>query len=177
MVGKNSKERYWNENTQHEVKRKLEFGHYNPTPELSMTNYALKLFRDAMNLFHPLSDYEIIRKLCRHFNEEIRTAILGKRIQALHEMLDLLEKFDTTGPLNTKRSDNTDPRFENWRSRQDRSENERTGGQRREESWKTKEKSSQPHTRTIRTLNVTDGKDEEKDDETLDQQSVQEPEN
>lgn len=155
----------------------MEFGHYNPTPELSMTNYAVKIFRDAKNLSHPLSDHEIIRKLSRHYNEEIRTAILGRRIQTLHEMLELLEKFDTTGPLNTKRSDNSEAKIENWRSRQNKTENERPGGQRREENWRAKERSSQPHTRTIRTIAVSDGRDDEREEEPVDQQAVQEPEN
>lgn len=171
------KERYWNENTQHEVKRKLEFGHYNPTPESSMTNYAVKMFRDAKNLTYPLSDHEIIRKLSRHFNEEIRTAILGRKIQALHEMLELLEKFDTTGPLNTRRLDNSEAKPEHWRGRQNRTENERSNGQKREENWRAKDRSSQSQTRTIRPLTISEEKDEDKDEELVDQQSNHEPEN
>lgn len=111
------KERLWSENAQYEVKRRLEFGDYNPSTDINMSNYTIKVFRDSRNLTPPLSDSEIIRKMSRHFNEEIRIAILGRKIETLNELLELLERFDTSGPLNTKRTEGTEPKNENRRSR------------------------------------------------------------
>lgn len=159
------KDRYWNDNTQHEVRRKLEFGHYTATSDNSMTIYVIKIFRDAKNLTPPLSDSEIIKRLSRHFNEEIRTTILGRQIQKLSELLELLDRFDSSGPLNSRRGDNTDTKNENWRNKTHRNEADKPHPQKREENWRSKEKNAPATNRAIRALNLSEEKGTEGSEE------------
>ena len=75
--------------------------------EVSMMTYALQAFKEAKSLTSPISDSEIILKLARHYNEELRTTIIGRPITSLKELLSLLEKFDRIGPLNIQRVENS----------------------------------------------------------------------
>lgn len=170
------KSRFWNENTQHEVKCKLEFGHFASSGETSMTNYALKSFRDAKGLTPPLSDPEIIRKLSRHFNEEIRTAILGRQLHTLQGLLELLERFDTSGPIN-KKNDTPDQKIDNWRVRPGKTEAEKQGGPRKEENWRNRDRNQTPYTRNVRTINTAEEKGEDKEEEVNSTVAVSDPEN
>ena len=93
------RERYWGESVQHEAKARLEFGFYQVGPDINMTTYALQAFREAKSLTPPLDDKEIIRKLARHFNEDIRGVIIGRSISKLKDLLCIMEGFDRCGPL------------------------------------------------------------------------------
>ena len=44
---------------------------------------------------------EIIQKLARPFNEEIKYAIIGDGITHMDSLVELLENFDRIGPGNT----------------------------------------------------------------------------
>ena len=110
------KRRYWGEETQHSVKAKLEFGSYQTGREGPITAYAIKIFREAKGLTPTLSVKAVISKLARHFNEEIRSTILGRPINTLEDLLELLDRFDNTGSLNSHKTGKPDTR-ESWRSR------------------------------------------------------------
>ena len=101
------KRRYWGEETQYSVKTKLEFGSYRAGRDESMTAYAIKMFREARSLTPAPAIRKITSKLARHFNEEIRSAILGRPISTSEDLLELLERFDKTGPLNVHRPENS----------------------------------------------------------------------
>lgn len=87
------KRRYWGEITQHSIRTKLEFGQHQGSEDNSMVNYALNLFREAKDLEPPMSSVEIIRKLSRHFNEDIRIAILSRPISRVEDLLEMLETW------------------------------------------------------------------------------------
>ena len=110
------KRRYWEEETQHSVKAKLEFGCYQAGREGSMTAYAIKIFREGRGLTPAPAVQGIIQKLARHFNEEIRSTILSRPISTLENLLELLERFDNTGLLNSHRTENSIAR-DTWRNK------------------------------------------------------------
>ena len=85
----------------------------------SMVAYAIKNFRQVKGLVPSPTAKEIISKLARHFNEEIRSTVLGRPINNLEDLLELLERFDNAGPLNSRRS--TPPNaHDNWRNKSSR---------------------------------------------------------
>ena len=43
---------------------------------------------------------KIIQKLARHYNEEIKYAIVGRGISHIDSLVELLENFDRIGPIN-----------------------------------------------------------------------------
>ena len=51
----------------------------------------------------------MIQKLARHFNEEIKHAIIGRVITHVEQLIELLENFDKIGPSNTLRGENIEP--------------------------------------------------------------------
>ena len=118
FIGK-FKRRYWGEETQHAIKATLEFGNYQPSTDPSMVAYAIKIFREVKGLVPSPTTKEIISKLARHFNEEIRSTILARPINTLEDLLELLERFDNAGPLNSRRLTPPIP-HDSWRIRSPR---------------------------------------------------------
>lgn len=163
--------RYWDENTQYEVRRKIELGHYTASGDASMTTYAIKIFRDAKSLLPPLSETELVKKLSRHFNEKIRTAILGRRIETLQETLELLERFDNSGLLNSKRGENSENKTKKLRNR--KNDQEKSAPAKREENWRSKGKNAT--TRAIR--NLTSQEEKEDEQETIEECTPPDAEN
>ena len=47
-----------------------------------------------------MSPSEIIQKLTRHYNEEIKYAIIGRGIMHINELVELLQNIDRIGPIN-----------------------------------------------------------------------------
>ena len=173
------KRRYWGEETQHSVKTKLGFGSYQGGRDGSMTAYAIKIFREARGLTPAPAVREIISKLARHFNEEIRCTILGRPINTLEDLLELLKRFDNTGPLNVHRNDNFHPR-DNWRNNISASQQpytrftgERPNQNRRyqetqhrtvkDESWRRPAKAQETTQNNVRTIDVVTYEDEAPD--------------
>lgn len=98
------KERYWNEQTQHEVRKQLEFGYHKFEKGETRAEYATKLFAMAKELTPPPSTRDIVRKLSRHFHDEIKYAIIGRNIQDFSDLIELLENFDSIGTSNQRLS-------------------------------------------------------------------------
>ena len=67
----------------------------------SRTEYTIRIYAEAKELRPSLSSIEIIQKLSRHFNEEIKYAIIGRGISRIEQLIELLENFDKIGPSNT----------------------------------------------------------------------------
>ena len=141
-----------------------------------MAAYAIKLFREVRGLTPSPSTKEIISKLARHFNEEIRSTISGRPINTLEDLLELLERFDNAGPLNSYR---TPPRStqESWRNRGtpgvqqytrnngDRGyqpiRNLETGGREpRNDSWRRPERNLESPKTQVRVLNLANEEEE-----------------
>ena len=102
--------RYWNEQAQHELRRRLEFGCHQSGKTISRAEYAIRLYAEAKELRPSLSSIEIIQKLARHFNEEIKHAIIGRGISHIEQLIELLENFDKIGPSNASRGENREAR-------------------------------------------------------------------
>lgn len=67
---------YWNEPTQHEVKKKLEFGRYQPDKDRSRAEYATKVLAQVRELTPVPDKTEIIRNLAQYYNDELKHAII-----------------------------------------------------------------------------------------------------
>ena len=50
-----------------------------------------------------MSSNEIIQKLARHYNEEIKYAIVGRGITRIDDLVELLENVDRIGPIKVSR--------------------------------------------------------------------------
>ena len=92
--------RYWNEQAQHELRRRMEFGSHQEGKIGSRAEYAIRLYAEAKELRPIMSSKEIIQKLARHYNEEIKYAIIGRGIDDINDLVELLENFDRIGPIN-----------------------------------------------------------------------------
>lgn len=95
--------RFWNEDIQHQVRESLEYGWYNPESKQKRFAYAIHLIGIARELTPRLTEEQIIKKLARHFTEEIRGAILARGIRTTTALLDFLETFDQGGAINSQR--------------------------------------------------------------------------
>lgn len=168
------KRRYWGEITQHNVRTKLEFGHHTPTDENPMVDYALDLYRQAKYLNPPPSSFEIIRKLSRHFTEEIRVCILSRSINNLEDFIELLETFDKTGQINSKRKDASEnkPQIDNWRNK--KIENEKGPAPKREfkpqENWRNNDRTRSYPLRNPRNVNTLEIEEEKIVEDTQNQE-------
>ena len=92
--------RYWNEQAQHELRRRMEYGSHQEGKIGSRAEYAIRLYAEAKELRPIMSSKEIIQKLARHYNEEIKYAIIGRGIGDINDLVELLENFDKIGPIN-----------------------------------------------------------------------------
>ena len=59
----------------------------------SRTEYAISLYAEAKELKPIMSPSEIIQKLARNYNEEIKYAIFGRRIRHIDSLLKITRKF------------------------------------------------------------------------------------
>ena len=97
--------RYWNEQAQHGIRRKLEFGAHRGGKTGLRAEYAIRLYAKAKELRPSMSPREIIQKLARHYNEEIKYAIVGRGIMHIDGLVELLENFDRIGPINANKEE------------------------------------------------------------------------
>ena len=71
----------------------------------SRTEYAIRLYAEAKELRLTISPSEIVQKLAKHFNKEIKYAIIGRGISHIDGLVELLENFDRIGPINTNKEE------------------------------------------------------------------------
>ena len=57
-----------------------------------------------------MASIEIIQKLARQFNEEIKYAVIGRGSSQIEELIDLLENFEKIRPSNSGKGDNKESR-------------------------------------------------------------------
>lgn len=127
-------ERYWGEQTQHELRKRLEFGSYRPHIDKSRSEYATKLIAEAMDLIPAVNTQDMIRKLARHYSEEIKYAIVGRGVDSCEKLIQLLEEFDLIGYTNQSEGrdwrhrslqprETTNQQYGTWRSQNNRPAN------------------------------------------------------
>lgn len=96
--------RYWGRELQDKVKRHLEYGTYFVDGQrLTKAEYATRVIGNVRDLSEPISDQETIRRLAKHFDESIRTAILVRNVSRVSELIELLESNDLGGTVNASR--------------------------------------------------------------------------
>ena len=98
--------KYWNENVCFQISSELQFGRHIPNSNLSRVEYAIKMINNAKDLIPPSSENEIVSRLSRHFNDDIRTAIIIRNIKTFENLIELLDAFDQAGPSNASSGDN-----------------------------------------------------------------------
>lgn len=116
-------QRYWNDQVQHEVKKRLEFGYFQPLRDRSRAEYATKLFAQAGELIPPMDPRETIKKLARHFTDEIRYAVVGRGIHNCEKLIELLEEFDKIGNSNNKNTELYEQKQKTHPSRESHTQN------------------------------------------------------
>ena len=73
--------KYWNENVCFQISSELQFGRFIPNNNLSRAEYAIKMINNAKDLIPPPSENEIVSKLSRHYNDDVRTAIIIRNVK------------------------------------------------------------------------------------------------
>ena len=92
--------KYWNENICFQISSELQFGKYIPNSNLSRVEYAIKMINNAKDLIPPPSEAEIVVELCRHYNDDIRTAMIIRNTKTYDNLIELLDAIDQAGPSN-----------------------------------------------------------------------------
>lgn len=122
-TGGSFQQRYWNEHTQHEIRKKLEFGYFQPAKDKSRAEYATRMFTHISELTPVLEQKEVIRRLARHYGDEIKYIIVERRIHRCEQLIVLLEKFDKIGSTNNGYLKNKEWRNKNNFSRDNNTHN------------------------------------------------------
>ena len=108
--------KYWNENICFQISCEWHFGQYIPNSNLSRVEYAIKMINNAKDLIPPPSEAEIVAKLSRHYNDDIRTAMIIRNIKTYDNLIELLDAFAQAGPSNLKAGNNSSSNFYNHSS-------------------------------------------------------------
>ncbi|XP_024946769.1 uncharacterized protein LOC112495244 [Cephus cinctus] len=146
------KRRFWNEEEQYRISEKLEFGSFDENKKGSRVDYAIRIISNAKDIEPPIPEAQIITKMARHFDENIRSAILARGMKTTDEILDLLQRFDKIGPVNSRRDyQNRYPKTDRENQQRYPSKNEEKTGansQRRDDSRQEKPQQGQPRAQT-----------------------------
>jgi hypothetical protein len=86
--------KYWNENIQSEIRRRLQTGRYSMEGRANRSEYFIEKVLILRNLTPKLTEQEIIKHLTNHFEKTIRDAIRVRGIKTIIEMEDLLSEED-----------------------------------------------------------------------------------
>ena len=108
--------KYWNENVCFQISSELQFGKYIPYSIRSRAEYAIKTINNAKDLIPPPSEAEIVTKLSRHYNDDIRTAMIIRNLKTYDNLIELLDAFDQAGSSNLNAGNNGSSNFYNHSS-------------------------------------------------------------
>jgi myosin heavy subunit len=86
-------EKYWGAQTQERIRDGLEYGKYQEGRYISMIQYAERKILQCRQLIPPLTDQQIIKKLARHFNQEVEVAVITRGITRVDQFETLLGEF------------------------------------------------------------------------------------
>ena len=89
-----------------QITSELQFERYIPNNNLSKAEYAIKMINNAKDLIPPPSENEIVSNLCRHFDDDIWTAIIIRNIKTFENLIELLDASDQAGHSNTNSGNN-----------------------------------------------------------------------
>lgn len=92
--------RYWNKDKQYKIRRQLETGYYYPNEKTTRSEYAIKMYNDAIDLSKQISESEIVESLSRHFDEKVHLACEVEHVCDMHGLLKILDRTEMRGQLN-----------------------------------------------------------------------------
>lgn len=101
-------EKYWNDEIQSEIKRKLENGKYVVGGRLTRTEYFIEKVLLMKNLTPRLTEAEIVKQLSNHFDGLIRDAVKVQKIRLIKDMENILNQEDLDDRNNISRRQNYD---------------------------------------------------------------------
>ena len=107
---------YWNENICFQISSELQFGKYIPNSNLPRVEYAIKTINNANDLIPLPSEAEIAAKLSKHYDDDIRTAMIIRNIKTYDHLIELLDAFDQVEPSNLNARNNGSSNFCNHSS-------------------------------------------------------------
>lgn len=88
------KDKFWNSDIRRNISREIEFGKYYANGKLSRYNYAIRKVNLAYDIDKDLNERELIEKLSRHFDREVRLVIQAKNITKTSEFMKVLSSLD-----------------------------------------------------------------------------------
>ena len=81
-----------------------------------------------------MSPSEIIQKLARHYNEEIKYAIVERGITRIEDLVEILENFDRIGPINENKE-----KEKEWKRQEEMKLNNRGSQYQAPPSWRAQQ--------------------------------------
>lgn len=89
------KEQFWGDEAQARIRERLYTARYSVSSKSgTMAEYAMSLAHDAKLLEPPMSDYEVVRCVKRHFDREIMREIRSGTVTSIRNLQTLLEDIE-----------------------------------------------------------------------------------
>lgn len=95
---------FWGCQAQTRFRQKMYFGRYRAS-EISMTEYALNLARQAKTLIPPMPDQEIIQTIREHFDADIARELRPSVVRTVEEMVTMLDTIENERETRRQRAD------------------------------------------------------------------------
>lgn len=93
-------DRYWNDAAQGRVRDELFHGSYQAQDNVSMSDYAVRVYMAVRELTNAPPEESIIKSLRHHFELDVQRAILGRRIVQFDDLVSFLQELEQMEPLN-----------------------------------------------------------------------------
>lgn len=94
---------YWSDETQSQNREFLYTGKYKQQINRPMSDYAIRIAREAKLLQPPMSDHEIFRCLKRHFSHDIARELRPSFVRTIEDMCRLLDEIEADKKQNEQR--------------------------------------------------------------------------
>lgn len=91
-------EKYWGDCEQERVRTKLEHGRYHPGIGKSMIQYMEQCILESRQLQPVLSDRHLIKKIARHYDRDVQTAVIMRGIETIGAFEQLLKEYMNISP-------------------------------------------------------------------------------
>lgn len=106
-------DKYWGPMEQEKARDYLEYGKYRHGTGISMIQYMEKCVLESRQLLPVLSDRHLIKKIARHFDREVQTAVVMRGVETIGGFEQLLKEYMMIAPrqnYNTSHQNHNDVR-------------------------------------------------------------------
>lgn len=86
-------EKYWGAVQQEKVRDQLEYGKFSPNGRMDMIQYMERKVLESRQLIPVITDRHLIKKLARHYDREVQTAVVTRGIQTISKFESLLKEY------------------------------------------------------------------------------------